>query len=236
MKQTLFLTALIALMAAGGSLVAQEVNDIQPDQLGQDTAQQALQEVSISRFEDPGFWRTYVPHDAGVIRHRRLEGGPMDKEPIEAEVAAGIEIPDEYVLGIKTEFFRRGVTNIYVEAIRPLPVPGIAKTLSVWVVGRNFNHELYAIIRDQFGNQGQLYMGRMNFSGWRRMTTAIPPNIMQRNVHYPHLAGIEILGFLIRPAMLETYGSYYVYFDGLRVMTDLFTEESRDPDDMVDGW
>ncbi|TVR30786.1 MAG: flagellar filament protein FlaA [Spirochaetaceae bacterium] len=236
MKQTLFLMVLIALVATGGSLVAQEVNDIQAEQLGQDTAQQALQEVSISRFEDPGFWRTYVPHDAGVITHRRLEGGPMDKEPIEAEVAAGIDIPDDYVLGIKTEFFRRGITNIYVEAIRPLPVPGIAKTLSVWVVGRNFNHELYAIIRDQFGNQGQLYMGRMNFSGWRRMTTAIPPNIMQRNVHYPHLAGIEILGFLIRPAMLETYGSYYVYFDDLRVMTDLFTEESRDPDDMVDGW
>lgn len=233
MKRAVFL---LALMILGGVAFSQQVNNIQADQLGQDTAQQALQEVSISRFEDPGFWRVFVPHDAGVITHRRLEGGPIDKEPIEAEVAAGIDEPDDFVLGVKTEFFRRGMTNISVEAIRPLPVPGIAKTISVWVVGRNFNHDLYVIIRDQFGNRGQLYMGPMNFSGWRRMTAAVPPNIVQRNIHYPHLAGIEILGFLIRPALLETYGSYYVYFDDLRVVTDLYTEETRDPDDMVDGW
>ena len=224
----------LVLIVGSGALFAQ--NQIEPQRLGQDTAQQALQEVSISRFEDPGFWRVHMPSDAGIVIHRRLEGGPMDKQPIAAEAEAGIEVPDEFVLGVRAQFFRRGVTSIFVEAIRPMPVPGIAKTLSVWVVGRNFNHELFAIIRDQFGNTGQLYMGRMNFSGWRQMTTAIPPNIMQRNVHYPHLAGIEVLGFLIRPAMLETFGSYYVYFDDLRALTDLFTEDSRDPDDMIDGW
>jgi hypothetical protein len=221
-------------MVLGFSLFAQ--NDIRAEQLGQDTAQQALQEVSISRFEDPGFWRVHMPNDSGVIMHRRLEGGPMDKQPIAAELEAGIEVPDQFVLGVSAQYFRRGVTSIFVESIRPMPVPGIAKTLSVWVVGRNFNHQLYIIIRDQFGNTGQLYMGLMNFSGWRQMTTAIPPNIVQRNIHYPHLAGIEVVGFLIRPALLETYGSYYVYFDDLRAVTDLFTEESRDPDDMVDGW
>jgi hypothetical protein len=48
--------------------------------------------------------------------------------------------------------------------------------------------------------------------------------------------GLQILGFLIEPDMMEAYGTYYVYFDDLRAYTDLFAEQSRDPDDMVDSW
>jgi hypothetical protein len=36
--------------------------------------------------------------------------------------------------------------------------------------------------------------------------------------------------------MMESYGSYYVYFDDLRATTDLFAESYRDKDDMPDGW
>jgi hypothetical protein len=35
---------------------------------------------------------------------------------------------------------------------------------------------------------------------------------------------------------MESYGTYYVYFDGLRAVTDLFAETYRDLDDMTDGW
>jgi hypothetical protein len=34
----------------------------------------------------------------------------------------------------------------------------------------------------------------------------------------------------------EAFGSYYVYFDDLRAVTDLFAEDSRDEDDMADAW
>jgi hypothetical protein len=79
-------------------------------------------------------------------------------------------------------------------------------------------------------------MGTMNFSGWKRLTVAVPPTVEQRNANYNNQQGIQIMGFIIEPDMLETYGTYYVYFDDLRVWTDLFAEDNRDPDDMVDGW
>ena len=41
---------------------------------------------------------------------------------------------------------------------------------------------------------------------------------------------------MIDADILESYGTYYVYFDDLRAVTDLFAEESRDEDDMVDNW
>jgi len=140
------------------------------------------------------------------------------------------------VLGVKASFFRRGNAEIYVQPIRPLQVPGITKTLSVWVVGRNFNHRLSIVVADFFGNVNILDMGALNFSGWKQMTTAVPPTLVQQDFHYNDRMGIQILGFMIEPDLMETYGTYYIYFDGLRALTDLFADESRDPDDMVDSW
>lgn len=204
--------------------------------LGANTAQQRLQEISISKFEDPGFWNVAMPLDSGIITHRRFEGGPAGKRALEAEEQSGVTEPDDYVVGVKVEYFRRGWTEISLYPSRPLPVPGIAKTISVWVVGRNFNHMLKVVIEDDFGHRIALPMGIMNFSGWKEMSVAIPPTIVQRSINYADRGGIKILGFVIEPELTETYGSYYVYFDDLRVVTDLFAEESRDPDDMSDAW
>jgi hypothetical protein len=204
--------------------------------LGRDTAQQLLQEVSISRFEDSGFWRVSMPIDHGVIEARRFAGGPLAKQPLAEEEEIGIAITDEHVLGVKATFFRRQSSTISVQPIRPLQVPGIAKTISVWVVGRNFDHRLAVVVADYFGNVNVLDMGKLNHAGWKQMTTAIPPTLVQRDPHFVDRMGVQILGFMIVPEMMQTYGTYYVYFDGLTVLTDLFPEHGRDPDDMIDSW
>jgi len=231
MKRALILAILV--MSAAVLFAQQDAN---PENLGRDTAQQQLQEVSISKFEDSGFWRVYMPIDQGLIESRRFEGSPNDKQPLPEEEALGIATPDDYVLGVKASFFRRGNAALYIQPIRPLQVPGITKTISMWVVGRNFNHRLNVVVADYFGNVNVLDMGKLNFSGWKRMTVAVPPSIVQRDYHYNDRMGLQIMGFIIEPDLMETYGTYYVYFDDLRAYTDLFAEESRDPDDMVDSW
>lgn len=233
MKRTRFLVALLLFPAVG--LFAQDTPP-DPEAIGVDAAQQNLQEISVDRFEDPGFWIPSIATDIGTIMHRRVAGGPADKEPIPAEVAAGIEPVDDYVIGVRTDFFRRGPATISLRPARPLAVPGIVKTISVWVVGRNFNHQLSVVLEDYFGNVNVLPMGRLNFSGWKQLTAAVPPTLMQRNPHYNTETGIKIRGFVINTAIEETYGTYYVYFDDLRAVTDLFGEETRDPDDMLDNW
>ncbi len=225
----------VLIVVVAGALVAQETLP-DPNVLGVDSAQQNLQEISVDRFEDPGFWIPSVAADVGVIMHRRVQGGPMDKEPIPAEVEAGIEVVDEHVIGVRTDFYRRGKATISLRPTRPIAVPGIVKTLSVWVVGRNFNHQLNVVVEDYYGNVNILPMGRLNFSGWKQMHVAVPPTIIQRNPHFTTETGLRIRGFVIDTALEETYGTYYVYFDDLRAVTDLFAEESRDPDDMVDNW
>tara|TARA_B100000614_G_scaffold47118_1_gene40184 strand:- start:221 stop:886 length:666 start_codon:yes stop_codon:yes gene_type:complete len=220
-------------LAAG--VLAQESTP-NPADIGVDTAQQNLQEISIDRFEDPGFWLSSIPADRGLVMHRRLAGGPADKQPIPGEENAGVNATDENVIGMKVNFYRRGDVSVSLRPVRPLAVPGIVKTLSVWVVGRNFNHRLSVVVEDYFGNVNVLPMGTLNFSGWKQLTVAVPPSLDQRNPHFNTETGLKILGFVIDANIDEAYGTYYVYFDDLRATTDLFAEVSRDPDDMVDNW
>ena len=48
--------------------------------------------------------------------------------------------------------------------------------------------------------------------------------------------GIKVLGFIVDTDPMESYGTYYIYFDDLRAVTDLFAAENRDADDMADTW
>ena len=234
MKRLSRIALLLTILVASTGLLFAQV-DTSAD-IGQDQAQQLLQEVSISKFEDAGFWQVYMPIDQGVVESRRFEGAPALKEPLPEEEELGIAEPDDYVLGVKASFFRRGDAQIYVQPLRPLQVPGITKTISVWVVGRNFNHLLNVVVADYFGNVNILPMGTLNFTGWKQMTVAVPPSIVQQDYHYSDRMGLQILGFLIEPDMMEAYGTYYIYFDDLRAYTDLFADEYRDADDMIDSW
>ncbi len=227
------------LLGAGlSTLGAQEEDPGEPEaeEIGVDSAQQKLRTVSVSKFEDAGFWQVSMPREQGTVSLRALPGSPLDKEPLEGEEEAGIEEPDRNVLGVKVNYYKRGYNFVSVKPARPLPVEGITKTVSLWVVGRNSPHTLKMLISDQFGNSREVTMGTLNFSGWKKLTAAIPTNIRQKDPHYQTKQGIKIEGFRIDCDPEETYGTYYVYFDGLRATTDLFSEESRDVDDMPDSW
>lgn len=219
----------------------QKVQAGDPDatRIGVSEANQELALVSVSRFEDAAFWYGAMPLDQGLITIRSLplpEGAQLEKEEIAGETKAGIKESDRNVLGVKVSYFKRGPSFFMVHPVQPLPVEGIVKTLSVWVVGRNYNHVLKIFIEDYFGRPQELTLGRLNFMGWKKMTVAIPPTIRQTEYHYTYKTGIKVTGFKVECDPLESYGTYYVYFDDLRSMTDLFGEVKRDADDMADSW
>jgi len=251
MKRTSLLISALLLVAAtgfaqsaaapagtvqGSGTATPDVGSPDANLIGVDKAQQELKEISVSKFEDDGFWNGVMPRDDGFISLRRFEGSPADKKPLAGETAASIAESDKYVLGVKIQHLHRSQTTFEITPIRPLPIPGISKTISVWVVGRNVKHELFVIVDDQFGGRAKIPLGDLAFTGWKKLTAAIPPNIRQADPRYVSKQGIMVKGFLIETDPAETYGSYYIYFDDLRAVTDLFSENNRDADDMIDAW
>ncbi len=234
--------AVLMVVATFGMAFAQNgttsLTDPDPTIIGADSAKQALREISVDLFEREGSWNARISSDNGVVTSRLFDGSPASKEPL----AENEGVSDERVLGVKVEFFRRGINSFYVTAARPIPVEGITKTVSVWVTGRNQGHELYLLVQDYFGNNFEIYMGTLAFSGWKKMTAAVPPSpdgergIVQQSAYYGERPGLRIIGFRVDCDPLLARGSYYLYFDDLRAVTDLYDMENRNEDDMIDNW
>jgi len=235
------ISALLLAAAIGMAHAQEEVGAHNPFGIWAVDGMQELVEVSVDRFELGGSWYSTISGDRGFTVSRLFRGGPLGREPIPGE--EGMDIPDEHVLGVRVDFLGRGLHDFTVRAVRPIPIEGITKTVSVWVAGRNANHELRLLIRDMRGRQHSIHMGNLNFQGWRQLTAAIPPQpfngvngVVQRSHRQlSHRTGIEIVGFQVFTDLAESYGSYYIYFDDLRAVTDIFAS-AREPDDMVDGW
>ena len=85
-------------------------------------------------------------------------------------------------------------------------------------------------------------MGTLDYSGWKKLVVAVPPSpdgtkgIVQTSSYYGTRPGLTILGFRIDCEPEFASGSYYSYFDDLRVVTDLYAFENSDPYDMSDEW
>ena len=234
------LLALAAVLLTASMMFAQSLSEPNPETVGADSAMLALREVSIDKFEREGSWYVHISPDDGVIAARLFDGSPAMKEPLPGDEDKADE--DTQVLGVRVDFFRRGRDSFTITAGRPLPIEGTVKTISVWVCGRNQNHEMYVLVQDYFGRNFELYMGTLAFSGWKKLTCVVPPStdgehgIVQSSAYYGDKPGFKILGFRVDCNPMQARGSYYLYLDDLRVVTDLYDMENRDEDDMLDNW
>lgn len=196
----------------------------------------SLRVLLVEDFEDADSWVGDMPRDRGVIVVKKRSGAPNEikqKDPIK----------HQSVLGAKVAFFRTGYTHFTLKPPRPIAIPGITKSISIWVAGRNHNHRLYALIRDLSGKTYRLPLGeKLNFSGWTKLTGQVPPWIIQNDLRYIGLPGkqrgLYLMGLYVKCALDETVGTYYFYADQLEVQSDMFLEDerNRNTDDMVDDW
>lgn len=231
-----FTAAFICVATAQNSIVAEP----NPEVVGNDSAVQQLREVSLDKFEREGSWNVHISPDFGVISSRLFEGAPAMKEALKED--EGKESEDTMVLGVKVEFFKRGINSFFVNSQRPVPILGVAKTISMWVCGRNQSHDMYVLVQDYFGHNFELYMGNLGFTGWKKLTAVVPPSpdgehgIVQKSPYYGDRPGLRIVGFRIDCDPMLARGAYYLYMDDLRAVADLYDMENHDADDMNDNW
>jgi len=190
-----------------------------------------ISNFTIDDFEDAGSWQGHMPIDLGLIRVLRREGAPGELKKEGKQ--------NKYVLGAKVAYFKTGPSWFAVTPPRPVPIPGIAKSFSLWVAGRSFSHILKATFKDYNGELRFCTFGKLNFPGWQKMSAQISPNVLQDNYKLNSLdrpRGISVTSLLIECAMEETSGEYYLYVDDFKAQTDVFFEENKDPDDIQDNW
>ena len=231
MKKSIYILILSVILFIPLCLFAQQ-EDLEDLKIGIETAGKLLADIPITHFEDADTWNSVMSIDQGIIVSMRRRGRPLEIPAIDPN--DGTE--NENVFGARVAFTQRGYSTFRMNPPRPIKVPGITKALSVWVCGRSFQHRLYAHVIDYEGNEMILDMGMLDFVGWKRVAIPIPATIKQHNYHDTEWRGLSFSGFSVATDPADTYGVYYLYFDELRAVTDIYSEENRDEDDMEDGW
>lgn len=245
MKKLIALLMVLSVVTAVFAQMSMYQDDINTNA---ESAYQSLREVSLDLFEREGFWNCRISPDDGIITGRLAAGGPfsnLSAEDRAAEVALPEDVknaPNENIYAVKVEFFHRGVNSFYITAARPIPIEGITKTVSVWAAGRNQDHSLILLVQDYFGNNFELYMGSLAFSGWRKLTVTVPVSpdgkrgIVQQSPYWGERPGLKVVGFRVDCDPETAYGQYYLYLDDLRAFTDLYAFDNQDLDNPDDNW
>jgi len=103
-----------------------------------------------------------------------------------------------------------------------IQLPGRAKGISMWVHGRGNPYTLEVWVKDYKGNTHILKFGTINFVGWRPLTVYIPAYIPQSAESYPITRVTKITRFVIRSSPDAKPGDVFVFFDQLKVLTDIY--------------
>lgn len=117
---------------------------------------------------------------------------------------------------------------------------GVLKSVAVNVRGLNFPHGLHAILIDNNGNERTVFMGYLNFDGWRTLRWDNPQyinDIRNRELRiyplYPKSTPfVKFGGFVITRDAAHEGGDFIGYFKDVKILYDkAVLEPVRDIDD-----
>jgi hypothetical protein len=112
-------------------------------------------------------------------------------------------------------------TGEYIQE-RAIQLPGRSKGLSIWTHGRGNDYYLEAWLKDWRGDVHIIKFGSLNYIGWRPLVAQIPPYIPQEIESYPQTKLLKIVRFVIRSTPDATTEDTFMFFDQLKVLTDVF--------------
>ncbi len=194
-------------------------------------------EYVLDTFEEESLWDVEISSDVGytTIRHLPVQAAAKNDE-IEREIQpenAGTYIDqndqsvdvDEKVLGLRVDFVKRAWESIVITPDAPIQLRGHVKSISFLSSGRLYKHQITVLLRNYDGNPIEIPAGQVYHYGWKRYSVDIPSYVDQLDPHYPKkIGGLVFEGFRIDLHAMDIDESYYVYFDDLRMVSNVGPE------------
>jgi hypothetical protein len=174
-------------------------------------------------FEIPAFEKKADINDDGVITEKKDAQG---QDPVNARLS---RFEGSYDPNTKITTAYGIVKNV-----------GVIKSVSVTVKGLNFPHGLWLILKDADGNEKSMFMGYLNFDGWKELRWDNPQyvaDVRNRELRvfplYPKTTPmVKLDGFLVTRDAANEGGDFVTYVKEVRILYDkAVLEPVRDIDD-----
>lgn len=134
---------------------------------------------------------------------------------------------EKSILGVKGCWSRPGFNWLAVEPKNPLYTPEEPATLSLWVWGANFYYDLYVIVKNSDGYYYTLFLGTLNFYGWRNMRINFPSYVFPKNIHASSTK-LQIVRLKVVGSPGEDPDGFYTYFDYMQIGRNIDTSPLSD--------
>ena len=205
----------------------------------------------LNDFEACEDWRATATCPIGETKIRKIPGKPrpvdeqgklVDEQGNSSQTGFKDKFKDEndiehenkFVLGAKTYFMDRGFDRVEIYPPNEYIIRGKAREVKVWALGRKFRHTLFVKLRDYRGRIHKLKVGRLDFWGWKEMSVIVPGWLPQSSKYAMLDMNLHFVSFVVQCDKFEVPGSFYVYLDQFRVVTDL--SEFTGDENIKDTW
>lgn len=153
---------------------------------------QAYKEVTVEDFET----NVYADKNIEIIKSKDQSASLS----IRSEYPAPIKDSKKY-LGVKIH--GRVGDWATINPPKDLAISDHCQSISVWVYGKNFSGELYAVMKDADGQIKKLSFGKLNFLGWRKLAVTIPKDFSQEDKYLSQPRSIYIVKIQYNPGRTE---------------------------------
>ncbi|QMU98995.1 hypothetical protein F0310_00910 [Borrelia sp. A-FGy1] len=133
---------------------------------------------------------------------------------------------NKFVLALKY-ITSRSDSEINLDPDKQMTIPGIVRSLSLWIDGRETNTEVFAILKDSSGTfhsipfKAENGISKLNFLGWKKLRAYIPKNFAQKKYKFKkETRDSELIRIKIIPEHRINYEPQYIYLSELKAMID----------------
>ena len=121
----------------------------------------------------------------------------------------------------------RSDSEINLEPDKQMIIPGIVRSISLWLDGRETNTEVFVILKDSSGTfhsipfKAEDGSSKLNFLGWKKLTAYIPKSFVQKTHKFKkETKDSELIRIRIIPEHRINHEPQYIYLSELKAMID----------------